>query len=159
MPLDASLDWRQRAIAAEAALAEREERIGKLKEASAPLVAWVKYVDEPTDPLGSFSDDDRASIVWGTERFTFGHLRALASALAQPDREPGSKSRHAAVAASFAAYLASHPEERFWQALRNWSGAESIGFGKRGESSMRDTFHWEGMAGFDREPGSQGAEG
>lgn len=51
---------------------------------------------------------------------------------------------------SFVAYCEEHPQERFWQALRNWSGFpfiyiawgslewEDIGGG------VQDTFYWEG---------------
>jgi hypothetical protein len=39
---------------------------------------------------------------------------------------------------SFAKYLAEHPEQRFWQALRNWSGHLNIWVGN--EFSPQDTF-------------------
>lgn len=47
----------------------------------------------------------------------------------------------------FADYIENHPEERFWQALKNWSGAESIwsfstcseGCSDHGE----DTYNWK----------------
>ncbi len=34
----------------------------------------------------------------------------------------GSKNKNEEVLASFSIYCHLHPEERFWQALRNWSG-------------------------------------
>lgn len=48
----------------------------------------------------------------------------------------------------FTAYCQANPEQRFWQALRNWSGADSIWWfdpaedGDHGEGC--DTFYWEG---------------
>lgn len=58
------------------------------------------------------------------------------------------------VLASFINYCALHPEERFWQALRNWSGHDFIvatnfapyDFGKE-NAWMKDTFSWEGRNG------------
>lgn len=38
-------------------------------------------------------------------------------------------------------YCKDHPEERFWQALRNWAAADFIFVEKSGE--MVDTFFWE----------------
>lgn len=55
--------------------------------------------------------------------------------------------RDAETKRSFVAYLAAHPEQRFWQAVRNWSGfAELYGterltpYGSR----VTDTFNLEG---------------
>jgi hypothetical protein len=49
---------------------------------------------------------------------------------------------------SFGKYIADHPEERFWQALRNWSGAQFIYFWRSDISSSsinaNDTFYFEG---------------
>lgn len=67
--------------------------------------------------------------------------------------EPNSKNRM--VLMSFINYCASHPDERFWQALRNWAGMSHIWACKIGKSpsidlpatqvSHRcDTFYWEG---------------
>jgi len=47
-------------------------------------------------------------------------------------------SRNSAVLASFATYCKDHPKERFWQALRNWSGYGWI------MADNVDTFYWEG---------------
>lgn len=55
--------------------------------------------------------------------------------------------------ASFVVYCLSHPQLRFWQALRNWSGYHSIVasdadiFGVNepiDRAVLRDTYHWEG---------------
>lgn len=48
----------------------------------------------------------------------------------------------------FAEYCRTHPNERFWQALRNWSGqsftvAGGPGWVEDAENSV-DTFNWEG---------------
>ena len=48
----------------------------------------------------------------------------------------------------FMAYVIDHPTERFWQALRNWSGADFIQFG-RGLAEV-DTFEWEGKDEFEK---------
>jgi len=39
------------------------------------------------------------------------------------------------------AYCQAHPTERFWQALRNWSGAAFIIF-EDGDGNGEDTFYW-----------------
>lgn len=52
----------------------------------------------------------------------------------------------------FVAYCEEHPEQRFWQAARNWSGATRImyeldyylDYKDSHQSSSRDTFYWEG---------------
>ncbi len=48
----------------------------------------------------------------------------------------------------FVDYCHAHPQERFWQALRNWSGHNFIlaSQDKRGVISL-DTFYWEGKTG------------
>lgn len=38
-------------------------------------------------------------------------------------------------------YCNLHPEERFWQALRNWVEADAVFLESDGESV--DTFYWE----------------
>lgn len=57
--------------------------------------------------------------------------------------------RHYGTLGAFLAYCMDHPEERFWQALRNWTGASFIhvvlpkaDYGYTGEAI--DTFYWEG---------------
>jgi len=42
--------------------------------------------------------------------------------------------------ADFLEYLVANPDQRFWQALRNWSGAEKINFETKGYQI--DTFYW-----------------
>jgi hypothetical protein len=47
----------------------------------------------------------------------------------------------------FGRYIASHPEERFWQALRNWSGYGFIFVSNNmtdDSVGLSDTFYWEG---------------
>jgi len=52
---------------------------------------------------------------------------------------------------SFTAYCKAYPEERFWQALRNWacvgfiwvSGIQ-VGEMEKPTEQMKDTFYWEG---------------
>ena len=46
----------------------------------------------------------------------------------------------------FAKYCESHPEERFWQALRNWSGSVFILKSRYlpPDNHIQDTFYLEG---------------
>lgn len=54
--------------------------------------------------------------------------------------------RNKNVLASFVAYCEAHPEQRFWQALRNWANAGSFIFA--GDAyELLDTFYWEGRNG------------
>jgi hypothetical protein len=55
-------------------------------------------------------------------------------------------SRNSKVLVSFVWYCLTHREERFWQALRNWSGHRYIIASKECPlfSNERDTFYWEG---------------
>jgi hypothetical protein len=47
--------------------------------------------------------------------------------------------------ASFKRYCISHPEERFWQALRNWSSYNFIWVsGDLERTDLKDTFYFEG---------------
>jgi len=50
---------------------------------------------------------------------------------------------------NFLSYCHDHPRERFWQALRNWSGAYAIRYSsqKVGLADV-DTYYWEGRKGF-----------
>ncbi len=52
------------------------------------------------------------------------------------------ETRNSELLRDFVEYCASHPSQRFWQALRNWSGAEGILFCD-GLGDV-DTFYWEG---------------
>jgi hypothetical protein len=47
---------------------------------------------------------------------------------------------------SFIAYCCNHPEERFWQALRNWAGFRCILVSNECPvfNDQHDTFYWEG---------------
>lgn len=57
------------------------------------------------------------------------------------------ESRNSTVLRDFIAYCRAHPDQRFWQALRNWSGQEFIKaqnwFGNPWAVTV-DTFNWEG---------------
>lgn len=56
--------------------------------------------------------------------------------------------KNSALLNEFFNYCVAHPEYRFWQALRNWSGIPTIAAGSQdaasGMSSYLDTFYWEG---------------
>ena len=61
------------------------------------------------------------------------------------------KNRNKKVLDDFITYCESHPNERFWQALRNWSGydfimgwyADEFDFNKAREMGLEDTFYHE----------------
>ena len=48
---------------------------------------------------------------------------------------------------SFVVYAQEHPEERFWQALRNWSRWSFIGV-SNDLTGWTDTMFWEGRSNF-----------
>ena len=50
------------------------------------------------------------------------------------------KSKNAKLIESFTDYCVEHPEFRFWQALRNWSGGDAIMMIK--DTWEVDTFYW-----------------
>jgi hypothetical protein len=50
-------------------------------------------------------------------------------------------SKNSRLLASFSIYCREHPEMRFFQALRNWSGYDYIIAKKDGVET--DTFYWE----------------
>lgn len=66
------------------------------------------------------------------------------------------KTRNSELLASFSDYCKAHPDQRFWQAIRNWSGEPYIVSGStppvlmkaRGQDkevdALVDTFYWEG---------------
>lgn len=64
---------------------------------------------------------------------------------------PTAQVRDLATKDSFQAYLIDHPDERFWQALRNWSNhayilvAEHLDLDSDDFENPKDTFYWEGM--------------
>ena len=51
------------------------------------------------------------------------------------------KVRHEKLLKKFVAYCKAHPQERFWQALRNWSGVPFIFQGDG--ATVVDTFYFE----------------
>jgi hypothetical protein len=53
------------------------------------------------------------------------------------------KTRNSEVLASFVEYCEYHPDERFWQALRNWAGVSLVLVVDLSFSPARDTFYWE----------------
>lgn len=59
----------------------------------------------------------------------------------------------------FVCYCIQHPDERFWQALRNWSGYDDIMVSDRGAASDHemDTFNWEGARHDHKRPGYGGS--
>ena len=44
---------------------------------------------------------------------------------------------------SFTKYCNKHPDERFWQALKNWSGFPFV-YGMDKAGNMTDTFYFDG---------------
>jgi hypothetical protein len=50
--------------------------------------------------------------------------------------------RNSEVLKSFTEYCLAHPDDRFWQALRNWSTFPFIFAGDPDDN--HDTFYWEG---------------
>ena len=57
--------------------------------------------------------------------------------------------RNSEVLADFVRYCEEHPEERFWQALRNWSAYAFIWVSNTKPfdgppTDLKDTFYWEG---------------
>ena len=49
---------------------------------------------------------------------------------------------------SFVAYCEANPDQRFWQALRNWCGwhciyVTNVNVDEVDTAGMYDTFHWE----------------
>jgi hypothetical protein len=62
------------------------------------------------------------------------------------------RNRNEKLLNEFIEYCKSHPDERFWQCLRNWSGQPFILASKdavfeindEDVSGIRDTFYWEG---------------
>ena len=73
-----------------------------------------------------------------------GHYEGTSSAPVEP-------TRNSALLQEFVTYCHANPEQRFWQALRNWAGARFIRFQVAGDyldgHLSLDTFHWEGKTG------------
>jgi hypothetical protein len=61
----------------------------------------------------------------------------------------GYENRNAKTLASFVSYCKAHPSERFWQALRNWSGFKFVwvGWDTKRTTITFDTFNFEGRNG------------
>ncbi len=57
------------------------------------------------------------------------------------------QTRNSEVLAGFIAYCQAHPRERFWQALRTWSGWHFIMAASLDNTTCADTFYWEGRDG------------
>jgi len=63
--------------------------------------------------------------------------------------------RNSELLTSFVVYCEAHPDERFWQALRNWCGYPFVlvcktlkgSYVSRVEGDCEDTFYWEGKDG------------
>lgn len=53
--------------------------------------------------------------------------------------------RNEKLLTSFTEYLTAHPDERFWQALRNWSKYDIVSVIDSDSEVWRDTFYWEDM--------------
>lgn len=56
------------------------------------------------------------------------------------------ETRNSEVLRDFVSYCETHPTQRFWQALRNWSGCPfvSVSAVKLPGAVAEDTFNWEG---------------
>ena len=56
------------------------------------------------------------------------------------------ETRNSKLLRSFMKYAEKHPQERFWQALLNWSGLPYVCWGKMGSKLEvgGDTYYWEG---------------
>jgi hypothetical protein len=58
------------------------------------------------------------------------------------------ESKNVRLLLEFQRYCLQHPEERFWQALLNWSGVYKISADDVTDEGIRmfnvDTFYWEG---------------
>ena len=55
------------------------------------------------------------------------------------------ESRNLPTLLDFVRYCTAHPEERFWQAIRNWSGYHLVKVADMAlDSNYLDTFYFEG---------------
>ena len=54
-----------------------------------------------------------------------------------------STSRNSEVLADFVKYCEENPEQRFWQALRNWTDYDAVLVARSGCEPV-STFYWEG---------------
>lgn len=69
----------------------------------------------------------------------------------EPCTGPSPESKNIRLLKEFYTYCYAHPEERFWQALRNWSGVNAVLIDDTLEEGIEcyntDTFNWEGRNG------------
>lgn len=102
---------------------------------------------------GDFSSPagaQRAAMTIG-ERIKLALQKASAEELqVRPLSSTGQPTRNSAVLESFTEYCRSYPEQRFWQALRNWSGQGAILSCSMHDltklpKGFHDTFQWEGI--------------
>lgn len=66
--------------------------------------------------------------------------QTLSGVIASPQLKPNKNSQ---LLQDFVIYCDEHPDERFWQALRNWAEVPRILVGLR-DGSTEDTFYFEG---------------
>jgi hypothetical protein len=52
--------------------------------------------------------------------------------------------KNSTLLSDFVNYCVAHPTERFWQALRNWSGFNFIWVSNEHTPPVLDTFYFEG---------------
>jgi len=70
------------------------------------------------------------------------HLESVRQGAALPPAKP---TRNSKELADFVKFCEAHPEQRFWQALRNWTGYGFIVATNEGiHHRDLDTFYWEG---------------
>ena len=53
------------------------------------------------------------------------------------------KSKNLELLTSFTEYCTAHPQERFWQALRNWAELDYLLSQGKKEVGTTDTWYWE----------------
>lgn len=52
--------------------------------------------------------------------------------------------QNAQLLRDFSDYCARHPEQRFWQALRNWAEVSAVSISRVGRPEPEDTFYFRG---------------
>jgi len=60
-------------------------------------------------------------------------------------KKSSSKNKNSKLLQSFSYYCSKHPEERFWQALRNWAKIPFLMINRDGKfdyNSLEDTFYF-----------------
>lgn len=97
------------------------------------------------------SFDLAAVVTNAVDRIKLALQKASAEELqVRPLSSTGQPTRNSAVLESFTEYCRSYPEQRFWQALRNWSGQSAIlSCSLHDRTNLpegcHDTFQWEGI--------------